>query len=78
MIADRIRTARAFTGITQKALAEEIGVSPRLISRFESGKATPSSTHLLLMAKVCKVRTEYFFRRDTVTLIDTRWYSGIG
>lgn len=78
MISDRIRKARLMAGLTQKALAEIIGCPPRLISRFESGQVTPSSFQLLSLAKACGVRTEYFFRRDTVTLIDTRYFTGIG
>lgn len=78
MISARLRKARLMAGLTQKSLAGIIGVPPRLISRFESGQVTPSSFQLLQLAKACGVRTEYFFWRDTVTLIDTRWFTGIG
>ena len=36
-VADRLRKAREFAGLTQKELADEIGVSNRSISAYESG-----------------------------------------
>lgn len=73
MISDRLRKARIIAGITQKELAEKLGLPPRRISEFETGNVTPSSCQLLSIAKVCKVRTEYFFRDDNVTLIEIHW-----
>lgn len=37
---DRCRKAREYAHLTQEELAEEIGVSPRTISRYESGSIT--------------------------------------
>ncbi len=36
-VADRYRKARVDAGLSQEELADEIGVSPRTISRYESG-----------------------------------------
>ena len=78
MISDRIRKARLMAGLSQAELSRRTGLSLRMIRNFEHGTLTPSSTQLLVWGNVCGVRTEYFFRRDTVTLIDTRWFTGIG
>ena len=73
MISDRLRKARIMAGFSQAELSRRTKLSIRMIRQFEHGKLTPSSTQLLVFGNVCGVRTEYFFRRDTVTLIDTRW-----
>lgn len=78
MIADRLRKARLMAVLSQAELSRRTGLSLRMIRNFENVKATPSSTQLLVWGNVCGVRTKYFFRRDTVTLIDTRWFTWIG
>ena len=39
-----LKKAREAAGITQKALAEELGVQQVIISRWEGNKRTPSAT----------------------------------
>ena len=69
MIADRIRQARLAAGLTLGALGEQVGVSHTAIQKYEKGLLTPSSTHLLKLARACGIRTEYFFRTHTVELL---------
>lgn len=59
VIGARIREAREKTKLTQKALAEEVGVSGAAINQFESGKKKPSSTVLARLAVVLEVSTDF-------------------
>ena len=47
-IGDRIRAAREAQGLTQKGLAEAVGVSPPTISMWESGEIRSLSAENLL------------------------------
>ena len=68
MIGERIQQARKAAGLSQRALAEKVGVSAMAISKYERNDSVPSSGILLALAKSLGVRTEYFFRRVSVTL----------
>ena len=57
-LAVRIKQARKHAGLTQKALAEAIGVSQPVISQLENGENL-QSVHLLSIAKTCGVRPEW-------------------
>jgi len=62
MIGERIRQARKAAGLSLRALAGRAGVTAMAISKYETGKSTPSSRVLLDLSKALGVRTEYFFR----------------
>lgn len=68
-IGERIKAARRRTGLGQRELAQAAGVSAMAISKYERGLDTPGSAVLLRLAKALDVKTEYFVRPVTVTLI---------
>lgn len=68
MFAERLERARKAAGLSMKALGSQIGLSANAIKKYEHGKAMPSSSNLLKLAKALDVRTEYFFRPATVKL----------
>jgi len=70
MIGERIQQARKAAGLTLRVLAEKVGVSAMAISKYENNQSTPSSGVLLALAKELGVRTEYFFRRVSVELVN--------
>lgn len=70
MIGERIQQARKASGLTLRALGEEAGVSAMAISKYENNQSIPSSRVLLALAKALGVRTEYFFRRVSVELVN--------
>ena len=41
-----IKQLRVFNGLTQSALADEIGVDRSAVAKWETGKALPRSDHL--------------------------------
>lgn len=68
MFAERFERARKASGLSMKALAEEVGLSANAIKKYEHGLTMPSSSNLLKLAKALGVRTEYFFRPTKVQL----------
>lgn len=70
MLAQRLKNARLSAGLTLSQLGSQVGVSHTAIQKYENGKATPSSTGLLRIARACNVKTEYFFRLKTTQLVD--------
>ncbi len=51
-IADRIAEVRAATGLSQRAIAQKIGISVRTWQEIESGKNVPSGETLLKIAEL--------------------------
>lgn len=68
MYPERLKRARKATGLSLRALAEQVGVSQTTIKHYEDGLSTPDSSQLIKLAKALGVRSEYFFRPFTVQL----------
>lgn len=73
MLGQRIHQARLAAGLTLEALGQQLGVSKAEIQKYEKGMVTPDSAKLLKIAKACGVRTEYFFRKQSVELTDVEF-----
>lgn len=68
MLGKRLHQARQASGLSQRALADNVGVSAMMISKYERAQSFPSSDVLLALANALGVRTEYFFRTASVNL----------
>jgi len=68
MIGNRIKQARKALGLSQRDLASKISVSAMAISKYENNSSVPSSKVLIELAGALNVRSEYFFRPQTVEL----------
>lgn len=68
MLGQRIHQARLAAGLTLEALGQQLGVTKAAVQKYEKGAVTPDSAKLLKIAKACGVRTEYFFRKESVDL----------
>jgi len=68
LIGERVAIARKAAALSQRALAEEVGVSAMAISKYERGLITPTSRVLSHLARALGVRTEYFLRPATVEM----------
>lgn len=55
----KIRALRKELGLTQKELAEKVGVHPAQLARYELGLSTPSIGVLIRLAKYCEVSIDY-------------------
>jgi len=68
MIGQRLYRARKAAGLSLRDLGAQIGLTHASIKKYEDEQATPTSTTLLKLARALNVRTEYFFRPETVAL----------
>ena len=63
--ANRLRECRKIKGLTQKCVADMLGVSSPAISQWEKGETSPSSENLAKLAKIYGVSTDYLMGLDT-------------
>ena len=68
MIGQRLYRARKAAGLSLRDLGGLVGLTHAAIKKYEDEQATPPSTTLLKLARALNVRTEYFFRPETVSL----------
>jgi len=68
MFSIRLHRARKAAGLSLRDLGERVGVSHAAIKKYEDGIAMPSSDILIGLSRALQVRTEYFFRPETVDL----------
>jgi len=59
-----IRQFRILSGLTQKQLAEKIGVSSKTISAYETGRALPPLPVLLRITEVTNVDLESLIKKE--------------
>lgn len=60
----RIRTARAWAGLSQAEAAEAMEVSDSTFGRWEKGEKLPSRAELFYFAEVCEIRRGFFTDED--------------
>ncbi|MER6159214.1 XRE family transcriptional regulator [Streptomyces sp. NPDC001868] len=60
----RIRQARLARGMSLRALAREVGVSPSLVSQIETGKSQPSVSTLYAITTALSISVESLFDGD--------------
>ena len=66
MFKDTLRDLRISKSVSQRALAEYIGVSQQLIAKYESGASTPSPYALSKIANLFGVSTDFLVGIDSV------------
>ena len=54
-----MKAVRISKGLTQKALAEKMGISASAVGMYEQGRREPSGAMLVAMAKIFGVSTDY-------------------
>lgn len=67
MLGDRIKELRAINKMTQKDLADFLGVTPKAVSFYELNQREPSTDIILKMAQRFNVSTDYLYGRPDVT-----------
>ena len=60
-LANRIKSERERSGLTQAALAERVGVSRKTINTVENGVFTPSATLAIKLAEALELKVEQLF-----------------
>lgn len=56
----RVRAGRAYAGISQRLLAENLGVSQPTMGRIESGERLPRKWELFAIAQICQLPMLWF------------------
>jgi transcriptional regulator with XRE-family HTH domain/KaiC/GvpD/RAD55 family RecA-like ATPase len=63
-LGDKIRTLRKKAGMTQKELAERVGLTPSFISQLEKNLISPSLDSLLKLSEKLNTQPVYFLTED--------------
>ena len=73
-LAGRLKELRVQNKLTQKQVSELLGISPSIISGYETGERTPSVEILLSLSYLYKCSTDYLLGKSndmTAILLDT-------
>lgn len=68
VLSSKIKSGRKLRSFSQQKLANEIGVSKQMVSKYENGISIPSSKVLMKLAKSLRLSLDYFFTTQTVEL----------
>lgn len=58
-IGEKILSCRKRTGMSQEALAAELGISRQAVSNWETEEATPDTGRVVALARLFRVSTDY-------------------
>lgn len=70
---DKLKELRAKRGLSQKQVADRVGISPSIVSGYETGERTPSAEVLLSLSSLYHCSTDYLLGKqsETIVTIDT-------
>jgi len=68
LIAYRIKNARKLKLLSQQEVADELGVSKQMISKYEKGLSIPDSSKMIKLSKLFNQKIDYFFNAYKVEL----------
>lgn len=73
MIADKIKTLRQQTGLTQTELAKKLNITRSSVNAWEMGISIPSTQYVVELADLFKVTTDYIlgYNNDRVINISS-------
>ncbi|MBQ3162425.1 MAG: helix-turn-helix transcriptional regulator [Oscillospiraceae bacterium] len=69
-IADRIKSLREKSGMTQSQLAKRLCVSRNAVNSWEMSLSTPSSIYLVELSKIFGVSTDFLLSLDEGVKLD--------
>ena len=72
MIANKIKILRENKGLSQKALADKLGITRSSVNAWEQGISVPSTQYILELANLFEVSTDYLlnFKNDKAINIE--------
>ena len=65
-LSERLQKLRSKNGLSQKQVADRIGVSPSIVSGYETGERTPSTDVLLSLSYLYNCSTDYLLGRQSI------------
>ncbi len=70
MIAEKIKLLRENSGLSQKALADKLGITRSSVNAWELGISVPSTQYIVELATLFKVSTDYLLNVNNKNAID--------
>lgn len=71
---EKLKALRIQYGLSQKETASRLGISPSIVSSYETGERTPSTENLLALSYLYRCSTDYLLGRtqdEPRTALDT-------
>lgn len=62
-LSEKLKELRNQYGLSQKQVSERLGVSPSIVSGYETGERTPSTEVLLALSRLYHTSTDYLLGR---------------
>lgn len=74
IFAQRLKTARLMSGLSQTKLAEAMSISKQSVSKYEKGQMLPDSKMLIRLTTILERKPDYFFRpiKTSLSQVDFR------
>ena len=63
----KLKEQRQIYGLSQRQVAEQLKISPSIISAYETGERTPSAENLLSLSYLYKCSTDYLLGKESAT-----------
>lgn len=63
-LSEKLRELRRQVGFSQRDVARQLGVSPSIISSYETGERTPSVENLLALSFLYKCSVDHLLGKD--------------
>ena len=60
-----IKELRIKNNMSQKTLAENLGISNRAVSKWENGLSLPSAAHIFSLSKIFNLPMDYFYQKSS-------------
>lgn len=64
---EKLKMLRSRYNLSQKEVADKLGVSPSIISGYETGERTPSTENILALSHLYHCTTDYLLENNTQT-----------
>lgn len=61
----KLKELRLLHGYSQREVASKLGISPSIVSGYETGERTPSTENLLALSYLYKCSTDYLLGKTT-------------
>lgn len=61
----KLKELRTLNHLSQKEVATKLGISPSIISGYETGERTPSTENLLALSYLYKCSTDYLLGKSS-------------
>ena len=62
---EKLKALRSKYGYSQKQVADKVGVSPSVVSAYETGERTPSTEVLFMLSNIYNCSVDYLLGKQT-------------